>query len=71
MKTYLSLAQLIIAFLLVGAILLQQRGTALGSSFGQKGGFYATRRGLEKKILWLTVVLAILFVGTAILNLVI
>ncbi len=70
MKAYLPLAQLIIAILLTASILLQQRGTALGSSFGQEGGFYATRRGFQKKILWLTIILAILFVATAILNLI-
>ena len=31
-------------------ILLQQRGEALGSAFGGSGEFYATRRGIEKKI---------------------
>jgi len=70
MKAYLPFAQLIIAVLLIGSILLQQRGTALGSSFGQESGFYATRRGIQKKLLWLTVLLAGLFIAAAILNLI-
>lgn len=51
-------------------ILLQQRGTALGSAFGQEGGAYATRRGLQKKIFWATVVLGVLFVLSALINLI-
>ena len=69
MKEYLPLAQIIVSLLLVVLILLQQRGTALGSAFGQEGGgFYATRRGIQKKILWGTVVCGTLFIILAILN---
>lgn len=71
MKEYLLGAQIIVSILLVIFILLQQRGTALGSAFGGgEGGFYATRRGLQKKIFWVTIVLASLFLVLAILNLV-
>ncbi|MDP2967465.1 MAG: preprotein translocase subunit SecG [bacterium] len=70
MQQYLPLAQIIVSVLLVVLILLQQRGTALGSAFGQEGGFYATRRGIQKKILWLTVVCGVLFILLAILNLI-
>ena len=70
MKAYLSLAQLIISVLLIAAILLQQRGTALGSSLGQGGGFYSTRRGIQKKLLWVTIALATLLIASSILNLI-
>lgn len=69
MKKFLPFAQIIVAIFLIISILLQQRGGALGSLFGESGGFYATRRGFEKKIFWLTVVLGILFILLAILNL--
>lgn len=69
MQQYLPLAQIIVSILLVVLILLQQRGTALGSSFGQEGGFYATRRGIQQKILWTTVVCGALFIILALLNL--
>ena len=66
----IPIAQLIVAVLLAVFILLQQRGTALGSAFGgEGGGFYATRRGLQKKIFWATVVLGFLFIGLAVINL--
>lgn len=70
MTQYLPIAQTIVAILLIVFILLQQRGTALGTAFGQEGGFYATRRGIQKKIFWLTVVSGALFIILALLNLI-
>jgi preprotein translocase subunit SecG len=70
MKNFLTLAQILVSLFLVLFILLQQRGGALGSLFGESSGFYATRRGLQKKIFWATIFLAILFVILAILNLI-
>jgi len=66
----LSIIQIIVAVLLVVFILLQQRGTALGSAFGgERGGFYATRRGIQKKIFWSTIILGALFIALAVLSL--
>jgi len=62
--------QIVVAAILSILILLQQRGTALGSAFGGEGGFYATRRGIQKKLFWATVVFGFLFVALAILNLI-
>ena len=70
MNAYLSIAQIIVAIFLMICILLQQRGAALGSAFGQEGGFYATRRGIQKKIFWATVIFGALFVVLALLNLI-
>ncbi len=70
MKQYLLIAQIIVTLLLMVFILFQQRGTALGSAFGGEGGFYATRRGVQKKIFWLTCVFGALFIILALLNLV-
>jgi len=44
----------------------------LGSAFGGGGGgggFYATRRGIQKKIFWASIILGILFILLALLNL--
>ena len=69
MQQYLPIAQIVVAAILVVLILLQQRGTALGSAFGQEGGFYATRRGIQQKIFWVTIVFGALFIILALLNL--
>jgi len=72
MNTILPIAQGIIAILLIIFILVQQRGTALGSAFGgEGGGFYSTRRGIQKKIFWATIIFGALFVISALLNLII
>ena len=70
MSQYLPIAQIIVAILLIASILLQQRGTALGSAFGGEGGFYATRRGIQKKLLWATIIFFVLFMVLALLNLI-
>ncbi|MCD6500447.1 preprotein translocase subunit SecG [bacterium] len=71
MKQLIFILQIVIPCLLIIFILLQQRGTALGAAFGGKGGFYLQRRGIEKKIFWATVALAVLFLVVSLLNLVI
>lgn len=64
-STILSIVQLVLAALLVVAILLQQRGTGLGSSFGGEGNVFATRRGVERILLSATIVFAILSLAVA------
>lgn len=71
MNNLLSYFQIAITSLLIVSILLQQRGEALGSAFGGTGGFYATRRGIQKKIFWATIVLGVLFIAISILNLIV
>ena len=70
MKPYLPIIQVAIAILLMVTILLQQRGQALGSTFGGEGGFYSTRRGLQKKIFIASIIFGALFVIFAFLNLI-
>jgi len=71
MKQILFILQIVVPALLICLILLQQRGTALGSAFGGEGGYYLQRRGLEKKIFWGTVALGGLFLALSLLNLII
>ena len=68
MHTVINIAQLIISLLLVGSILMQQRGGGLSGVFGGDGSVYRTRRGVEKGIFIATIVLATLFFLTAFLN---
>jgi preprotein translocase subunit SecG len=50
------------AILMIASILLQQRGASLGAGFGSSGELYTTRRGLDKSLYQVTIVLAVLFV---------
>ena len=70
MRTWISITQIIVSVLLVVAILLQQRGTGLSATFGGTGNIYRTKRGLEKIIFFATIVLAIIFFGSALLNII-
>jgi preprotein translocase subunit SecG len=70
MQTPLLLAQMILAMALIASILLQQRGTGLGGAFGGEVTAYRSRRGIERTLFRLTVVLALLFVAFSLLNLV-
>lgn len=70
MSNLLLISQILVSVFLITFILLQQRGTALGSSFGGEGGsFYSTRRGIQKKIYWGAIVCGILFIVLGVLNL--
>lgn len=64
----LLLVQILIGLSLSGTILLQSRGTGLGSAWGGSGEFYRTKRGAERLLFTATVVLSALFVGISILN---
>jgi len=71
MTQFLLPTQIVVSILLIIFILLQQRGTALGSAFGGgEGGAYSTRRGLQKKIYWASIVCGILFIVLSFLNLI-
>jgi preprotein translocase subunit SecG len=50
------------AILMMLAILLQQRGASLGAGFGSSGELYTTRRGLDKNLFEVTIILAVIFV---------
>ncbi|MBP5993283.1 MAG: preprotein translocase subunit SecG [Candidatus Moranbacteria bacterium] len=67
MRTLL-IAQAVISVLLVVSILLQNRGSGLGSAFGSDFGGYYTKRGIEKFLLYATVALGALFLIIAALN---
>ncbi|NQV88778.1 MAG: preprotein translocase subunit SecG [Parcubacteria group bacterium] len=63
-----NIAQIVLAILLVTAIMVQASGTGLGAAFGGGGNVYRTKRGAEKKLFQLTVILAILFFAVALAN---
>ena len=63
LKTYLIIAQIVLACLMVGGILLQSQGTGLGASFGGDGNVYRTKRGVEKVVFRATIAMAVAFFG--------
>lgn len=59
-----TIIQIISAVLLIAAILMQQRGTGLGSAFGGGSEIYRTKRGVEKILFISTIVLSVLFLAS-------
>ena len=69
-RLLLNVIQIIIAVLLMGAVLLQQRGSGLSAAFGGDSNAYRTKRGIEKGLFWATVVLGVLFMAVGLLTIV-
>ena len=66
MILYLQIVQLIVSICLIVAVLLQVKGQGLGGIFGGgDAGIYRTRRGAERTLFNLTIVLVVLFFGFA------
>ncbi len=64
----LLIAQAVVGLLLIVSILLQNRGSGLGTAFGGDFGGYYTKRGLEKFFLYATVVFALVFFALGAVN---
>lgn len=70
MKAFLEIFQIAVSILLILSILSQQRSAGLSATFGGSGGgFQVSKRGAEKVLFNLTVVLAILFILSSVLYL--
>jgi preprotein translocase subunit SecG len=62
MDQIIYLVQIIVAALLILVIIIQQKGTGLGSTFGGDLSFYRTKRGAEKLLFNATIGLATAFI---------
>ena len=67
MNTPLIIIQVSAAIIMSIAILLQQRGTGLGSAFGGASNVYRTKRGIDHVLSWITIVTAFIFAFTSLL----
>lgn len=64
----LQIAQILIAIAVGASILLQARGTGLSSTFGGESTAYRSRRGLERTLFRLTLVLVAVYVVISIVG---
>lgn len=64
----LLIVQAVVSALLVVAILMQNKGEGLGVIAGDFSGSYHTKRGFEKFLVRSTVVLAVAFLGIALVT---
>ena len=69
----LDIIQIILAILVVVLIILQSNGASLSATFGGSGGggeSFRTRRGLQKFLLYATIIAVVLFVSSTIISLI-
>jgi preprotein translocase subunit SecG len=65
----LPIVTIISSVLMVICILLQARGASLGAGFGSSGELFTTRRGIDKSLYEVTIVLAVVFILSILANL--
>lgn len=70
LSSILQIVSIVSAVLMIIAILLQQRGASLGAGFGGSSELYTTRRGLDKNLFEVTIFLAVTFVLSILVGLV-
>lgn len=68
MNNFFLIFEIVLGVILVGLIVLQSKGTGLGSTFGGDMGFYGTKRGAEKMLFILTIIIAGLFLLTSLVG---
>lgn len=69
MKNFILVLNIIVSLIIVFLILIQGNGAGLGSAWGGGGEQFQTRRGIEKIILYLTIVFIGIFFIISIINL--
>jgi preprotein translocase subunit SecG len=66
-KFYLDIALIITSIALILSVILQSKGAGLGGlTGGDTGGIFTARRGIEKVLFRVTIILSVLFFTLAI-----
>ncbi len=72
MVTYLNIALIIISVLLILSVIIQSKGAGLGGLTGaDTGSIFTARRGIERTLFWVTIVLSVVFFALVIVLLLI
>jgi len=59
---YLSIALIIVSIALIASVIMQSKGAGLGGlTGGDMGGVFTARRGIEKTLFKVTIVLSVIF----------
>lgn len=62
MTQYIDIALIISSLALIVSVILQNKGVGLGGFGGaDAGGVFTARRGIEKTLFWITIVLSVIF----------
>ena len=63
LKSFLSLAQILVSGLLIVLVLLQVRGTGFGAALGGQDYTFRTKRGLQRSLHHLTIGVVVVFLA--------
>jgi preprotein translocase subunit SecG len=62
MVNYLNIALIIISVLLILSVIIQSKGAGLGGLTGaDTGSIFTARRGVERTLFWITIILSVIF----------
>jgi preprotein translocase subunit SecG len=62
MKVYLDIAMIITSIALIASVILQSKGAGLGGlTGGDSGSIFTARRGIEKTLFRITIILGVIF----------
>lgn len=70
METFLRVLTAVSSILMIIFILIQSRGASLGAGFGGSGEIHTERRGVDKTIHQITILLAVIFALSILLGLI-
>ncbi len=69
MVNVVDISLVVVSVALIGSVILQSKGAGLGGLTGaDTGGIFTARRGVEKTLFYVTIVLSVLFFILAILS---
>lgn len=67
MASFLNISLIITSVGLILSVILQSKGAGLGGLSGaDTGGVFTARRGIERILFWVTIVLSVVFFGLVI-----
>jgi preprotein translocase subunit SecG len=62
LQSYFYIALIITSIALIASVILQNKGIGMGSLSGSDASnVFSTRRGIEKTLFWITIVLSVVF----------
>ena len=66
MKHILTIIQVVVSILLIISIISQDKGVGLSATFGGGGEFYRSKRGIDRLMYIMTIVLSAAFIGLSV-----
>ena len=69
MQRFLDISIIITAVALIVSVILQSKGAGLGGLSGaDTGGVFTARRGIERVLFWVTIILSVIFFALVMAN---